>query len=148
MAQTKTQIQALLAQANTAPRHRFGQNFMIDANIVRAIADAADITPDDLVIEVGPGTGTLTDELLARAGRVIAVEIDRDLVAGRAGPRRRRRRHRLSTATAAAAAPAARRHGHGHGHDHEARAVWATHGHDPGIRSMVSPATFLPRSTR
>lgn len=79
MAQTKTQIQALLAQANTAPRHRFGQNFMIDANIVRAIADAAEISQTDVILEVGPGTGTLTEELLARAGRVIAVEIDRDL---------------------------------------------------------------------
>lgn len=79
MAQSKSQIQSLLAEANTQPRHRFGQNFMIDANIVRAIADAGEIAPTDVVIEVGPGTGTLTEELLARAGRVIAVEIDRDL---------------------------------------------------------------------
>ena len=79
MAQTKGQIQQLLAEANTAPRHRFGQNFMIDANIVRQIADAGAIDGHDLVIEVGPGTGTLTEELLARAGRVVAVEIDRDL---------------------------------------------------------------------
>lgn len=79
MAQTKGEIQALLAAANTQPRHRFGQNFMIDGNTVRAIADAARIEPRDVVIEVGPGTGTLTEELLARAGRVVAVEIDRDL---------------------------------------------------------------------
>lgn len=79
MAQSKTQIQALLAAANTEPRHRFGQNFMIDGNIVRMIADAASISPADTVLEVGPGTGTLTEELLARAGRVVAVEIDRDL---------------------------------------------------------------------
>lgn len=81
MAQTKAQIQSLLAAANTAPRHRFGQNFMIDANVVRLIADAGSLTPDDLVIEVGPGTGTLTEELLSRGSRVIAVEIDRDLAA-------------------------------------------------------------------
>ena len=79
MAQTKAQIQSLLAAANTAPRHRFGQNFMIDANIVRLIADAGDVKADDLVIEVGPGTGTLTEELVSRAARVVAVEIDRDL---------------------------------------------------------------------
>ena len=79
MAQTKQQIQATLAAAGMHPRHRFGQNFMIDGNLVRTIADAAAITPDDTVIEVGPGTGTLTEELLSRAGRVIAVEIDRDL---------------------------------------------------------------------
>lgn len=79
MAQTKAQIQSLLAAANTAPRHRFGQNFMIDANVVRLIADAGDVKPDDLVIEVGPGTGTLTEELVSRGARVVAVEIDRDL---------------------------------------------------------------------
>ena len=79
MAQTKTQIQSMLASAGTEPRHRFGQNFMIDQNLVRLIADAGMIGPTDTVIEVGPGTGTLTEELLARAGRVIAVEIDRDL---------------------------------------------------------------------
>jgi 16S rRNA (adenine1518-N6/adenine1519-N6)-dimethyltransferase len=79
MAQTKSQIQSLLAAANTAPRHRFGQNFMVDANVVRLIADAGELSGDDLVIEVGPGTGTLTEELLARGCRVVAVEIDRDL---------------------------------------------------------------------
>ncbi|CAN5653176.1 16S rRNA (adenine(1518)-N(6)/adenine(1519)-N(6))-dimethyltransferaseRsmA [soil metagenome] len=79
MAQTKTEIQALLESIGMGPRHRFGQNFMIDQNLVRLVADSADITRDDTVIEVGPGTGTLTEELLARAGKVIAVEIDRDL---------------------------------------------------------------------
>src|SRR2546423_2950100 len=79
MAQTKHQIQELLTAAGTEPRHRFGQNFMIDQNLVRIVADAGEIGPQDTVIEVGPGTGTLTEELLARAGRVIAVEIDRDL---------------------------------------------------------------------
>ena len=81
MAQTKHQIQALLSQASMSPRHRFGQNFMIDQNLVRVIADAGQLTSDDLAIEVGPGTGTLTEELLARAGSVVAVEIDRDLAA-------------------------------------------------------------------
>lgn len=81
MAQTKQQIQSHLAAAGSQPRHRFGQNFMIDQNLIRVIAEAASITRDDLVIEVGPGTGTLTEELLTRAGRVVAVEIDRDLAA-------------------------------------------------------------------
>ena len=79
MAQTKQQIQSLLAGANTQPRHRFGQNFMIDQNLVRLIADAAALAPGDVAIEVGPGTGTLTEELLSRGADVIAVEIDRDL---------------------------------------------------------------------
>ena len=80
MAQTKKEIQALLADLGTEPRHRFGQNFMIDQNLVRLVADAGQIGPNDLVIEVGPGTGTLTEELLARASQVVAVEIDRNLV--------------------------------------------------------------------
>ena len=82
MAQTKREIQATLDAAGMRPRHRFGQNFMVDANLVRLVADAGEIKVGDVVIEVGPGTGTLTDELLARVGdggRVIAVEIDRDL---------------------------------------------------------------------
>src|SRR5688500_12189862 len=54
---------------------------MIDQNLVRLVADAGLLGPDDLAIEVGPGTGTLTQELLDRAGRVAAVEIDRDLAA-------------------------------------------------------------------
>src|SRR4051794_4203760 len=81
MAQTKHQIQQLLTEAGTEPRHRFGQNFMIDQNLVRIVADAGEIGANDTMIEVGPGTGTLTEELLSRAGRVIAVEIDRDLAA-------------------------------------------------------------------
>jgi 16S rRNA (adenine1518-N6/adenine1519-N6)-dimethyltransferase len=80
MAQTKHQIEALLAEAGSnGPRHRFGQNFMIDQNLVRLVADAGQVRRDDLVIEVGPGTGTLTEELLERAGEVAVVEIDRDL---------------------------------------------------------------------
>ncbi len=80
MAQTKSQIQQLLTAADTAPRHRFGQNFMIDGNLVRTVAAAGQIRAGDTVVEVGPGTGTLTEELLASAaGRVVAVEIDRDL---------------------------------------------------------------------
>ena len=79
MAQTKHEIQSLLAGADTSPRHRFGQNFMIDQNLVRLVADAGELSAGDWCLEVGPGTGTLTEELLSRAGRVTAVEIDRDL---------------------------------------------------------------------
>ena len=81
MAQTKHEIEALLAEAGSQPRHRFGQNFMIDQNLVRLVADAGRLDTADVVFEVGPGTGTLTEELLERAGRVVAVEIDRDLAA-------------------------------------------------------------------
>src|SRR4051812_41029091 len=77
--QTKQQIQSLLASIGALPRHRFGQNFMIDQNLVRIVADAGQIAAGDLVIEVGPGTGTLTEEILARGAKLFAVEIDRDL---------------------------------------------------------------------
>ena len=79
MAQSKHEIQSLLAGAGTEPRHRFGQNFMIDQNLVRVVADAGEVGAGELVVEVGPGTGTLTEELLSRGADVLAVEIDRDL---------------------------------------------------------------------
>src|SRR5438270_5900108 len=81
MAQSKQQIESLLARAGSHPRHRFGQNFMIDQNLVRLVAEAGKLNQSDLALEVGPGTGTLTEELLERAGSVTAVEIDRDLSA-------------------------------------------------------------------
>jgi 16S rRNA (adenine1518-N6/adenine1519-N6)-dimethyltransferase len=82
VAQTKHQIEALLAEAGSnGPRHRFGQNFMIDQNLVRLVADAGRVGRGDLVVEVGPGTGTLTEELLDRSDEIAVVEIDRDLAA-------------------------------------------------------------------
>src|SRR4051812_11229041 len=82
MAQSKHEIQALLADSgSTGPRHRFGQNFMIDQNLVRLVVEAGRVERGELVLEVGPGTGTLTEELLDRAGEVAVVEIDRDLAA-------------------------------------------------------------------
>ncbi len=60
-------------------RKRFGQHFLNNGRIADRIVDSADLSPDDTVIEIGPGTGMLTMKLLERAGSVIAVEIDRDL---------------------------------------------------------------------
>ncbi|MDU6031447.1 MAG: 16S rRNA (adenine(1518)-N(6)/adenine(1519)-N(6))-dimethyltransferase RsmA [Peptoniphilus harei] len=56
-----------------------GQNFLIDGNIVRKIADAAEISEDDNILEIGPGVGTMTEELALRAKKVVAVEIDEKL---------------------------------------------------------------------
>lgn len=61
-------------------KKRYGQHFISDRNILQRIADLAHIKPEDTVIEIGPGTGTLTEELAARAKRVVAIEIDRDLI--------------------------------------------------------------------
>ncbi|NLW01967.1 MAG: 16S rRNA (adenine(1518)-N(6)/adenine(1519)-N(6))-dimethyltransferase RsmA [Clostridiaceae bacterium] len=57
-----------------------GQNFLTDANIIRKIVDTAEVDKNDLVLEVGPGIGALTARLADRAGRVVAVEIDRRLL--------------------------------------------------------------------
>ena len=59
---------------------KYGQNFLIDENIIHKIVDAVDIKDNDLVLEIGPGIGTLTAELAKRAGKVKAVEIDKKLV--------------------------------------------------------------------
>ncbi|WP_071025581.1 16S rRNA (adenine(1518)-N(6)/adenine(1519)-N(6))-dimethyltransferase RsmA [Peptoniphilus raoultii] len=56
-----------------------GQNFLIDGNIVKKIGDAADLCEDDYILEIGPGIGTLTEELSLRAKKVISVEIDEKL---------------------------------------------------------------------
>ncbi len=57
-----------------------GQNFLTDKNIIDKIIDAAEITSDDLVIEIGPGIGVLTAEAARLAKKVIAVEIDKNLI--------------------------------------------------------------------
>ena len=56
-----------------------GQHWLKDPDVLADIADAAELTDDDTVLEIGPGLGTLTSRLLARAGRVVAVEFDKDL---------------------------------------------------------------------
>lgn len=61
-------------------KKRYGQHFISDRNLLQRIVDLAHIAPNDTVIEIGPGTGTLTRELAGAASRVIAVEIDRDLI--------------------------------------------------------------------
>ena len=59
---------------------KFGQNFLIDTHVLEKIVRAAEIKKDDLVLEIGPGIGTLTQYLCEAAGKVIAVEIDRNLI--------------------------------------------------------------------
>jgi 16S rRNA (adenine1518-N6/adenine1519-N6)-dimethyltransferase len=62
------------------PRKRLGQHFLVDGTALERIADALAPTADDVVVEIGPGRGALTDLLSQRARRVIAIELDRDLV--------------------------------------------------------------------
>ncbi|MDR1888513.1 MAG: 16S rRNA (adenine(1518)-N(6)/adenine(1519)-N(6))-dimethyltransferase RsmA [Zoogloeaceae bacterium] len=69
------------AQSGHAPRKRFGQNFLVDQGVIHHIVQAVNPQPQDVLVEIGPGLGALTDPLLARAGRLHVVEIDRDLIA-------------------------------------------------------------------
>jgi 16S rRNA (adenine1518-N6/adenine1519-N6)-dimethyltransferase len=64
-----------------APRKRFGQHFLKDDRVLESIADALGDLRAHTVLEIGPGRGALTDKLVERAGRLVAIELDRDLVA-------------------------------------------------------------------
>ena len=77
--QTKREIEALLAGWGLRPRKRFGQHFLIDGNLMRRLHESAGLSGDDLALEVGPGTGGLTDLLVASGCQVVVAEIDRDL---------------------------------------------------------------------
>lgn len=79
--QTKREIESLLLSRGVRPRKRFGQHFLIDGNLMRRLVDCAELSVEDMAIEVGPGTGGLTDLLCERAGRVMCIEIDRDMCA-------------------------------------------------------------------
>jgi 16S rRNA (adenine1518-N6/adenine1519-N6)-dimethyltransferase len=74
-------VRELAAALRLTPTKQLGQNFVIDANTIRRIARAAEIVEDDTVLEVGPGLGSLTLALLARAAHLTAVEIDDTLAA-------------------------------------------------------------------
>src|SRR4051812_35986712 len=77
--QSLTQIRELLATHSLSPRHALGQNFLIDHNLIKKLVDAANVSPGDTILEVGPGTGTLTEELLSRGAHVVACELDKGL---------------------------------------------------------------------
>ena len=74
------ELRGLLAAHNMRPNKAFGQNFLIDRNVLNQIVEAAEITPNDAILEVGSGTGVLTRELAERAQRVVAVELERDML--------------------------------------------------------------------
>ncbi len=76
---TPTEIRRLLREHGLAPRRAAGQNFVVDPNTVRRIVAAADLASDDVVLEIGPGLGSLTLALAELAAEVVAVEIDAGL---------------------------------------------------------------------
>ncbi|MGD0077675.1 MAG: 16S rRNA (adenine(1518)-N(6)/adenine(1519)-N(6))-dimethyltransferase RsmA [Sedimentisphaerales bacterium] len=74
--QTKLQIEELLLTAGVRPNKRFGQHFLIDLNLMRLLLDTAQLTKNDVVLEVGCGTGSMTEGIAEKAGYCVAVEID------------------------------------------------------------------------
>ncbi len=77
--QTVSYLRQRFAEVGIQPDSRHGQNFLIDMNLLRVLADAAELGPEDVVLEVGTGTGALTDLMAERAGHVVTVEIDQHL---------------------------------------------------------------------
>ena len=79
--QTRSHLMALFRAHGFNPRSDLGQNFLIDINLVEYAVRAADLSEQDVVLEVGAGTGGMTTFLAAQAGRVISIEIDRNMFA-------------------------------------------------------------------
>ena len=70
----------IMKKYNITANKNYGQNFLIDENIVNDIITGAQVNKDDLIIEIGPGLGTLTSLLLEKAGKVICVELDKKMI--------------------------------------------------------------------
>ena len=70
----------IMNKYNITANKNFGQNFLIDENVVENIVMSSEVNKNDLVIEIGPGLGTLTSLLLEKAGKVICVELDKKML--------------------------------------------------------------------
>lgn len=70
----------IMKQNNITANKSLGQNFLIDENVVDSIVNSAEISSKDLIIEIGPGLGTLTQKLLEKAGKVICIELDTKMI--------------------------------------------------------------------
>ncbi|MBB1123254.1 16S rRNA (adenine(1518)-N(6)/adenine(1519)-N(6))-dimethyltransferase RsmA [Limosilactobacillus albertensis] len=77
---SRTRTRAIMEKYGVRTKKSFGQNFLTDLNVLKNIVEAADITSNDNVIEIGPGIGALTEQLAQSAGEVLALEIDQDLI--------------------------------------------------------------------
>lgn len=77
--QTRSFLMDLFEEHGISPKHYLGQNFLIDINMVEYVVDQADLSENDLVLEIGAGTGAMTTFLAEQAGEVISVELDPDM---------------------------------------------------------------------
>ena len=75
-----TETRNILKKYNITANKSLGQNFLINEQVVEEIVNAAEITKEDLIIEIGPGLGTLTNELIQEAGRLICIELDKKML--------------------------------------------------------------------
>ena len=76
---TRRYTRELLKNAGLSPRKRFGQNFLVNKGILNAIVESAGLSPEDVILEIGAGTGVLTHQLALSSGRVVAIELDEGL---------------------------------------------------------------------
>ncbi|MFC1713625.1 16S rRNA (adenine(1518)-N(6)/adenine(1519)-N(6))-dimethyltransferase RsmA [Candidatus Poribacteria bacterium] len=79
MENTRKHTRELLQSANLSPRKRFGQNFLVNTRVLDSIVEAAELSSEDIVLEIGAGTGALTKRLALSSSKVIAVELDEGL---------------------------------------------------------------------
>ena len=77
---TYDETKFILKKYGISANKSLGQNFLINDEVVNKIVESAEITKNDLVIEIGPGLGTLTKELLEKAGKVVAIELDKRMI--------------------------------------------------------------------
>jgi len=77
---SKSEVKSLLKKYRLRPSRGLGQNFLVDKKVIKKIIEVADLRPEDIVLEIGPGLGVLTQELVKKAKKVIAVEKDPNLV--------------------------------------------------------------------
>ncbi len=80
MESLETKTKYLMKKYGITANKNLGQNFLINENVVNSIVESSEITKEDLVIEIGPGLGTLTEELLENAGKVVAIELDERMI--------------------------------------------------------------------
>ena len=77
--QTRSYLMSLFSERGFNPRGDLGQNFLIDVNLIEFIVRSANLTPQDVALEVGSGTGGMTAFLAQSAGKVISIDIDRNM---------------------------------------------------------------------
>jgi 16S rRNA (adenine1518-N6/adenine1519-N6)-dimethyltransferase len=79
--QTLTFLSKTLERAGLQPKTKYGQNFLVDLNLLKILIDGAELSTQDIVLEIGTGLGSLTKTMATKAGAIVTVEVDRDLQA-------------------------------------------------------------------